>query len=121
MMVGTITLLILVGGFGLWGVVAKYLVLSSPAVKLRSTKTAKSSSTPMALLQRLPWMKAIPLLPVRRLSNSIQLKIRTGYVEPTRVDGPPRKAGAERDGNQAIDFDATLKGTQATIPRLQSL
>ncbi|NCW15484.1 MAG: biotin/lipoyl-binding protein, partial [Rhodobacteraceae bacterium] len=114
MMLGTITLLILVGGFGLWGVMAEIsgAVVASGQIEVDQNRQivqhpdggvvaeiAVDEGDSVIAGQTL--IKLDPTLEKSELAiiegQLFELMARRGRLE------------AERDGNQTIDFDATLK------------
>ena len=126
MMVGTITLLILVGGFGLWGVMAEIsgAVVASGQIEVDQNRQivqhpdggvvaeiAVDGGDSVIAGQTL--IKLDPTLEKSELAiiegQLFELMARRGRLE------------AERDGNQTIDFDATLKERASNDPSVEEL
>ena len=126
MMVGTITLLILVGGFGLWGVMAEIsgAVVASGQIEVDQNRQivqhpdggvvaeiAVDEGDSVVAGQTL--IKLDPTLEKSELAiiegQLFELMARRGRLE------------AERDGNQTIDFDATLKERASNDPSVAEL
>jgi len=126
MMLGTITLLILVGGFGLWGVMAEIsgAVVASGQIEVDQNRQivqhpdggvvaeiAVDEGDSVVAGQTL--IKLDPTLEKSELAiiegQLFELMARRGRLE------------AERDGNQTIDFDATLKERASNDPSVAEL
>jgi len=126
MMLGTITLLILVGGFGLWGVMAEIssAVVASGQIEVDQNRQivqhpdggvvaeiAVDEGDSVIAGQTL--IKLDPTLEKSELAiiegQLFELMARRGRLE------------AERDGNKTIDFDATLKERASNDPSVAEL
>ena len=126
MMLGTITLLILVGGFGLWGVMAEIsgAVVASGQIEVDQNRQivqhpdggvvaeiAVDEGDSVVAGQTL--IKLDPTLEKSELAiiegQLFELIARRGRLE------------AERDGNKTIDFDATLKERARNDPSVAEL
>ena len=126
MMLGTITLLILVGGFGLWGVMAEIsgAVVASGQIEVDQNRQivqhpdggvvaeiAVDEGDSVVAGQTL--IKLDPTLEKSELAiiegQLFELMARRGRLE------------AERDGNKTIDFDATLKERASNDPSVAEL
>ena len=126
MMLGTITLLILVGGFGLWGVMAEIsgAVVASGQIEVDQNRQivqhpdggvvaeiAADEGDSVIAGQTL--IKLDPTLEKSELAiiegQLFELMARRGRLE------------AERDGNKTIDFDATLKERASNDPSVAEL
>ena len=126
MMLGTITLLILVGGFGLWGVMAEIsgAVVASGQIEVDQNRQivqhpdggvvaeiAVDEGDSVIAGQTL--IKLDPTLEKSELAiiegQLFELMARRGRLE------------AERDGNKTIDFDATLKEGASNDPSVAEL
>ncbi|MGA0372020.1 MAG: HlyD family type I secretion periplasmic adaptor subunit [Paracoccaceae bacterium] len=126
MMLGTITLLILVGGFGLWGVMAEIsgAVVASGQIEVDQNRQivqhpdggvvaeiavdeGDSVIAGQTLIKLDPTLEKSELAIIE--SQLFELMARRGRLE------------AERDGNQTIDFDATLKERASNDPSVAEL
>ena len=126
MMLGTITLLILVGGFGLWGVMAEIsgAVVASGQIEVDQNRQivqhpdggvvaqiavdeGDSVIAGQTLIKLDPTLEKSELAIIE--SQLFELMARRGRLE------------AERDGNQTIDFDGTLKERASNDPSVAEL
>ena len=126
MMLGTITLLILVGGFGLWGVMAEIsgAVVASGQIEVDQNRQivqhpdggvvaeiavdeGDSVIAGQTLIKLDPTLEKSELAIIE--SQLFELMARHGRLE------------AERDGNQTVDFDATLKERASNDPSVAEL
>ncbi|MGB1095538.1 MAG: HlyD family type I secretion periplasmic adaptor subunit [Paracoccaceae bacterium] len=126
MMLGTITLLILVGGFGLWGVMAEIsgAVVASGQIEVDQNRQivqhpdggvvaeiaideGDSVIAGQTLIKLDPTLEKSELAIIE--GQLFELMARRGRLE------------AERDGNKTIDFDATLKERASNDPSVAEL
>ena len=126
MMLGTITLLILVGGFGLWGVMAEIsgAVVASGQIEVDQNRQivqhpdggvvaeiaideGDSVIAGQTLIKLDPTLEKSELAIIE--GQLFELMARRGRLE------------AERDGNKTIDFDATLKERASNDPPVAEL
>ena len=126
MMLGTITLLILVGGFGLWGVMAEIsgAVVASGQIEVDQNRQivqhpdggvvaeiaideGDSVIAGQTLIKLDPTLEKSELAIIE--GQLFELMARRGRLQ------------AERDGNQTIDFDATLKERASNDPSVAEL
>ena len=113
MMVGTITLLILVGGFGLWGVMAEIsgTVVASGQIEVDQNRQIVqhpdgSVVAEIAVDEGVSVVAGQTLIKLDPTLEKTELAIIEGQL--FELMARRGRLEAERDGNQTIDFDATL-------------
>ena len=126
MMLGTITLLILVGGFGLWGVMAEIsgAVIASGQIEVDQNRQIVQHPdggvvAEIAIDERDSVIAGQTLIKLDPTLEKSELAIIEGQL--FELMARRGRLEAERDGNQTIDFDATIKERASNDPSVAEL
>ena len=126
MMLGTITLLILVGGFGLWGVMAEIsgAVVASGQIEVDQNRQIVQHPdggvvAEIAIDEGDSVIAGQTLIKLDPTLEKSELAIIEGQL--FELIARRGRLAAERDGNKTIDFDATLKERASNDPSVAEL